>query len=133
MGEYPGKEKKMKTDECVECLPGTEKGVFLETNGEEALICRITGEVDHHHASRIRLAVDEEVARIHPPVLLLDLSQVDFMDSAGLGLILGRYNRVKEYGGKLVLRDPSGPIMKILSLSGADRLIPIERTEKKEG
>ena len=57
--------------------------------------------------------------------LVLDLSKVDFMDSAGLGLILGRLRHVSAGGGKLILLDPGADIMRILRLAGIDKRLAI--------
>ncbi len=90
------------------------------------------GEIDHHGAKRVRSEMDAVIARHHPSLTVLDLSLVGFMDSAGLGLMLGRYARVSEYGGELVILNPTPSIVKILALAGADKLLCI-RYEKDEG
>jgi stage II sporulation protein AA (anti-sigma F factor antagonist) len=61
----------------------------------------------------------------------MDLSGVEFMDSAGLGLILGRLSRAQELGSKLTLLSPSPRVMKILDLAGAGRLIEIRQNNGK--
>ena len=63
--------------------------------------------------------------------MMLELSRVDFMDSSGLGLILGRYTRMKDIQGILKLSHPTPQIIKILTLAGVDKLIPI-RSQKEE-
>ena len=55
------------------------------------------------------------------------------MDSSGLGLIMGRYSLVKEFGGDLSVRNPNAGVLKICKLAGMERLIRIEnKTERKE-
>ena len=61
---------------------------------------------------------------------MLDLSGVAFMDSSGLGLILGRYTRIHDMGGALSLRNASAEIMKIVKLAGIDKLISLEEQKK---
>ena len=78
-----------------------------------------SGGIDHHTARPIRVT-DRMVTR-----LVLDLSKVDFMDSAGLGLILGRLRHVSAGGGKLILLDPGADIMRILRLAGIDKRLAI--------
>ena len=63
---------------------------------------------------------------------VMDLSDIDFMDSSGLGLILGRYNRLRGLGAELVLENPTLPIEKILCLAGVERMIPILKKDQKE-
>ena len=83
------------------------------------------GGIDHHTARPIREQIDDAVTDRMAKRLVLDLSEVDFMDSAGLGLILGRLRHVSAGGGKLVLLDPSADIMRILRLAGLDKQLAI--------
>ncbi|MBQ9116173.1 MAG: STAS domain-containing protein, partial [Clostridia bacterium] len=57
--------------------------------------------------------------------VLLDLECVGFMDSSGLGLILGRYTRVKENGGIFKVQNPGAAVQRVLKLAGTDKVIPI--------
>ena len=98
----------------------------------EALVVSIAGEIDHHGAVGVRSDIDELIFEKRPKKLILDLSAVSFMDSSGLGLIMGRYSLMKDLGGKLVLKDPTLAVMRILSLAGMERLIKIEKTDKEE-
>ena len=109
----------------------TEKtGVSLTQHGG-SLICVLHGEIDHHAARTIRSEIDAEVQRVRPEQLKLDLSQVSFMDSSGLGLILGRYQTAASVGASLSLVDPNPGVTRVLSLAGIERLIRIERRAGK--
>ena len=99
------------------------------TQEKETLRIEITGDVDHHTAKFIRGEIDKAIFYYRPRVALLNVGNVDFMDSSGLGLILGRYTSVKEVGGTLKIVDPSKDIEKILALAGIERLIPIVRSK----
>lgn len=90
------------------------------------------GEIDHHTAARLREKMDEAIYFYRAPTVLLILGEVSFMDSAGLGLILGRYTKQKELGGEMIIEDAGEGIMKILRLAGADRLIPTRRGKHHE-
>ena len=92
----------------------------------EALTVRIKGEIDHHNAVRIRQSIDTEIYSARPKKLIFELSRVDFMDSSGLGLILGRFASVRDVGGELIVKNPTQNVMKILKLAGAERIIKIE-------
>ena len=90
--------------------------------------CRFSlrGELDHHSVKEIREIMDEKLIEYRPSPVTLDLSGVSFADSAGLGLILGRYTRISGYGGKLILTGVSDELFKILRLAGADRFLTVE-------
>lgn len=94
---------------------------------QEILTCVICGDVDHHSARPIRAQIDEALLLKRPTRLELDLSKVDFMDSSGLGLILGRFNKASEIGADFSLLNPNAGVTKILDLAGIGRLIKIER------
>lgn len=93
------------------------------------LVVRIVGEIDHHSAVEMRTGIDGEIFECRPEKLILDLSGVDFMDSSGLGLILGRFATVQKVGGELVVLNPNEGVMKILKLAGAERIIKIENVD----
>ncbi len=96
-------------------------GVAFTLDGS-ALTARVTGEIDHHAARRLREEIDGEVFRTLPSTLSLDLSGVGFMDSAGLGLILGRLNLMTSRKGVLRLSGLRPPVARILMLAGVERL-----------
>lgn len=103
-----------------------------EVNGS-ALILTVVGDIDHHSAKGIREAIDAELFYHRPKTLYLVLSEVSFMDSSGLGLILGRYTRMKELGGRMILVEPTKQIEKILALAAMDKTLPIEKKPIKKG
>ena len=92
----------------------------------DALIVVVGGEVDHHGAVSVRTGIDGILAARRPSVVYLDLSAVSFMDSSGLGLLLGRYKRATEMGCELRLRGCSKRTRRILELAGADKLFEFE-------
>ena len=90
----------------------------------------VSGEIDHHNARSIRAKIDDKLSLCRPKTVRLDLSDVSFMDSSGLGLILGRFTLTHELGGELKVVNPSQGVSRILDLAGTARLITIERREK---
>ncbi len=88
---------------------------------------KLRGEIDHHTATTIRNAMDSEIYKKRPRGLILDMSSVGFMDSSGLGLIMGRYEIMKQLGGEVVVQNPSPAIEKIMHLAGMERVVRIER------
>ena len=73
------------------------------------------------------MQIDDELYRQRPKKLTLDLSKVEFMDSSGLGLILGRFNKASELGTEFTLLNPAESVRKILDVAGIARMIKIER------
>lgn len=86
----------------------------------------IHGDIDHHSAKRVRESIDAQIESKKPLIIVLELNHVDFMDSSGLGLILGRYTVACEIGAKLILSHPSRRIRRILELAGIERIMEIE-------
>lgn len=104
--------------------------VTYETRGE-SLVVHIGGEIDHHSAVNVRTEIDERILSERPARVLLELSAVDFMDSSGLGLIMGRFALLKKYGGSLSVLDPSPAVMKMIKLAGMERMVTILRSKGK--
>ncbi len=92
----------------------------------------LTGEIDHHIAASIRSDIDYAVRDSGAKELTLDFSEVTFMDSSGIGLVMGRYKLMSEMGGKVIIQDPPPGIKKVMKLSGVDRLAEI-RNNTEEG
>ena len=87
----------------------------------------LAGEIDHHGARRARADIDALIASHNPAELCLDLSKVEFMDSSGLGLVLGRYKKQTDLGGSMRIINPTRRVARILSLAGVDKIIKVEK------
>lgn len=99
----------------------------LEFSFEKGILkSKILGDIDHHSAKFVREKIDSYIVGCKPTLVLLDLSAVEFMDSSGLGLILGRFNTSSEVGADFRIYSPSRNVKKILELAGIERLIKIE-------
>jgi stage II sporulation protein AA (anti-sigma F factor antagonist) len=109
-----------------------EKDLFISEYDEEKSRVKIVlcGEIDHHSAVSLRHEIDDMLMLTRPQSLILDLSCVDFMDSSGLGLIMGRYSLMEKLGGSMVIRNPSPRVKKILSLAGLERVIRVENRKE---
>ena len=94
------------------------------------LKCSVSGEIDHHSAKRIREEVDRRIKEYTPTEVVMDLSGVTFMDSSGLGLVLGRYTFCKSADIEFSVTGADRRIMKIFELAGLGRIINIEDCEK---
>lgn len=100
----------------------------------DTIIAMLSGEIDHHSAIAVRDSIDEALYRELPRALIIDIGRVDFMDSSGLGLILGRYTKAKELGTSLIVRNPSRRAEIMLKMAGIDQKIRIEKTsDRKDG
>ena len=99
---------------------------FLCDTAGSILSIHIRGEIDHHTAASIRQGIDATLFEKRPKTLILDLSAVSFMDSSGLGLIMGRYSVMKELGGDMTVWNPSPETRAILTLAGMERLVKIK-------
>ena len=101
-------------------------GVTL-SNQDGVLTAALTGDIDHHTAKEIRLAVDEAIERDKPGLLLLDFQGVDFMDSSGIGMLMGRYRLLRYMGGTVTAIHVSDRILRIMQLSGIHKFIEISQ------
>ena len=94
----------------------------------DALKIKLRGELDHHSAVAIRTQIDDMIKSKRPQKLNIDMSVIDFMDSSGLGLIMGRYAVMKDIGGELCVVNPNPRVQKIMALAGMERVISINYT-----
>ena len=83
----------------------------------------IVGEINHHNAVFVRQKIDEKIQELNSKNLVLDLAGVSFMDSSGLGLVMGRYQRMQELGGTFTIANPSAEHKKLFKLAGLNKLI----------
>ena len=96
---------------------------------DKLLILKIDEEIDHHIVEKIRRKADYEIETHIPRKVIFDFNNVSFMDSAGIGLILGRYKNVSVLGGKLEIINANNQLYKILKMAGLSRLIEINKEE----
>ena len=92
---------------------------------DKLLTFEITEEIDHHWSDKMRRQVDNEIERYIPKTVVFDFNKVSFMDSAGIGMLIGRYKAVKMLGGNLEIRNVKSSIRKILEISGIPKIIKI--------
>lgn len=87
------------------------------------LLLRLDGELDMHTASVVRQAIDLEIEKRGIRTVILNLQDVQFVDSSGLGVIIGRYKKLLPLGGKLKITNVPPHIFKIMELSGLPKII----------
>ncbi|MDD6847340.1 MAG: STAS domain-containing protein [Oscillospiraceae bacterium] len=88
----------------------------------DILTVKLKGEIDHNSAAKLRTAIDSQINALRPKLLELDFSKVGFMDSSGIGLIMGRYRSMGLIGGKIKVVNVPENIGRIISLSGISAL-----------
>ncbi len=85
----------------------------------------LAGELDHHSAKIAVSGIAEGIDRYLPRDLVLDLTQLGFMDSSGIAVIVRSYRKMRNAGGRMYIENPQSQPLKVLDASGIDRLIPI--------
>ena len=98
---------------------------IFEIEGDK-LIVKLSGEIDHHVAALLRRDIDDEMELYQTTDLILDFSRVTFMDSSGIGMVLGRYKKVAAKGGSVTVRNASRLVKQILDMSGVFSLVAYE-------
>lgn len=83
----------------------------------------LAGELDHHSAARVRSALDAILRDVTVREMLLDMRNVTFMDSAGLGVVLGRYKTLSGRGGRMIVSGMRTSIDRIFRMSGLYALV----------
>ena len=98
---------------------------------DKRLIFEISEDIDECVVQKIRRRLDNEIERYMPKEVIFDFNKVSFMDSAGIGLIIGRYKLVDMLGGKVEVTNLTTPVRKIFEMSGVLKIIPEIKTEKE--
>ena len=96
---------------------------------QNKLLVLLDGEIDHHTASLIRMGIDDAILKKRPDILILDFGGVTFMDSSGIGLVMGRYKLMKTIGGKITVQNLSPSAYRVMKLAGLERLGEIRQKE----
>ena len=97
---------------------------IIEAEGD-VLTATLHGEIDHHTAAKVRGEIDTALFKHRPRHLRIDLTGVGFMDSSGLGLILGRAALCRELNADLALLHPDERVMRVFRVVGLERLTHI--------
>ncbi|MCH4240033.1 MAG: anti-sigma factor antagonist [Oscillospiraceae bacterium] len=99
---------------------------------EDTLTALLAGEIDHHSAREIREAIDMTAMRVRPAQLVLDFGDVRFMDSSGVGLILGRCKIMEMWQGHVAVQNMPPKLERIVSMAGLHDLCEFRKVEKDE-
>lgn len=97
---------------------------------EDVLIVRLAGELDHHEAEILREKWQEMMYKNAIKHVILNLESINFMDSSGIGVVLGRYKEVMQLGGEMVVCSVTAPIERIFEMSGLFKIVRHEPNEE---
>ena len=86
----------------------------------------LSGDIDHHTAAVMRETIDQTVESAMPEKLIIDFKDVTFMDSSGIGLVMGRYKLMRSLGGEIEVKNVSSHIKKVMKLAGLDLLAVVK-------
>ena len=94
------------------------------------LYVRLKGELDSSVANSLRIKISELIENYNIIYLVLNCNELTFMDSSGIGFIIGRFNQLREKNGKIFMCDLKDTIKRIVKLSGIGRIVSIKETEE---
>lgn len=96
---------------------------------DQTLIVRLQGELDHHTAEKVKRHLEDRIATEAFTHILVNLHELTFMDSSGLGVLIGRYKQIMERGGQMVVSDVHPSIYRIFEMSGLFKIISVHQSE----
>ncbi|MEW6080614.1 MAG: anti-sigma factor antagonist [Bacillota bacterium] len=96
---------------------------------DSVLCVRIDGDLDLYGAEEFRRQVDHALQSSQARDLVVNMASVAFVDSSGLGAILGRYRRVSQCRGRMILAGLKARVRPMLEISGIQRIIPVASSE----
>ncbi|MEK4424711.1 STAS domain-containing protein [Solibacillus sp. FSL K6-1523] len=89
----------------------------------QVLVIKLYGELDHHQTEKVRAQISKAILQGNVKLLIWNLEQLHFMDSSGIGLVLGRIRELRAVDGQTVILNPSETMQKIFQFSGLGGLI----------
>ncbi len=116
---------------CFSSLQGGDFAVEIDLKViRNTLVVKISGELDLLVAEKLRREIDSKIQSQQVKNLVLNLEKVSFIDSSGLGVIIGRYKRMNAENGRMYIVGASPAVEKILIFSGINKLVPLYRSEQ---
>lgn len=105
--------------------------VTIESSGN-LLVAYLIGELDHHSVADIRTKIDNVISYKKPNHLILDFKNVTFMDSSGIGLVMGRYRLMQNHKGSVEIRNVTAQTKKIMELAGLGSIAVINELKERK-
>lgn len=100
----------------------------MKVNYDESirtLFIKFDGEIDHHSCGEIAVLADDAIKKYLPLKVIFDFENVNFMDSAGIGMVIGRYKQLMRFGGKAEIINVNANIKRIFNMVGIFKIIPL--------
>ena len=105
----------------------------LQINYEKCrLTVQLSGDIDHHSAAALRGQIDQAITKLRPPKLILDFSDVTFMDSSAVGLVMGRFRTLTEYGGEMEVVNLSPLALRMMEMANLQSLAVLRLKENEK-
>ena len=104
---------------------------YIYMVNDDKLMIRMNAELDHHLAEEMRQVIDDVIDKRGVTHIVFDFTKVDFMDSAGIGMLLGRYKVIKMLGGQLELMNVNKQVEKVFEISGILKIIPLIKNNEE--
>ncbi len=99
--------------------------MFIGFDRKDAtLVVTLVGELDHHSSEIVRIKVDNKIEELGSQNIIFDFNGVNFMDSSGIGVVMGRYKKLSSTGGKACVVNLKSQIKRVFELSGLFKIIP---------
>ncbi|MRG86471.1 anti-sigma F factor antagonist [Salinibacillus xinjiangensis] len=96
----------------------------------QVLLVRLSGELDHHTSENLKKQWQDEIQKNEVKHVVVNLETLSFMDSSGLGVMLGRYKEIQELGGEMVVCSISPAVKRLFELSGLFKIVRLEENEE---
>ena len=96
--------------------------VYIDFEGK-SMVFRLIGELDEHSAEFVRRRLDTSISECSYDSVIFDLSRLSFMDSTGIGVVIGRYKLIRKQNKAVYVRNPSPTVDKIFRMSGLYEII----------
>lgn len=90
----------------------------------KTVVIQISGEIDHHTAKELRTKTETALLQMSGKNIIFGFQEVSFMDSSGIGVMIGRYKQIQGLGGRIAIACPNEKITEIIRLSGLSQLLP---------
>ncbi|WP_458407273.1 STAS domain-containing protein [Anaerotignum sp.] len=90
----------------------------------KTIIILISGEIDHHTSKELRRQTESALAQMGGRNIVFGFENVNFMDSSGIGMMIGRYKQLQALGGRIAIACANEKVLQIIKLSGLERLLP---------
>lgn len=98
---------------------------------DRLLIAKIGGDIDHHSCEEIRARLENEINSKNPKYIVFDMENVGFMDSSGIGVIIGRYKMLLNNSGKAAMINVKPQVKRLCEICGLQKIIPIYSNKKQ--